>query len=164
MPSPSVAELTRPIAFPDKIADPVWQERRTFPVAAVYGVPSAFLVVLTFAVRPLALQALFAATTIVALSLLVRGRRRALIETYTVSERFIAIEQRGGGRVAIPTDTLARVRIEGDKVRLEGSAGAITLGFVRRQRALLRALEQVAPTARVEHDLSASCPTCAIRY
>ena len=164
MPSPSVAELTRPIAFPNEIADPVWQERRTFPVAAVYGVPSAFLVVLTFAVRPLAVQVLFGAATIVTLSMLVRGWRRALIETYTVSERFITIEQPGGGRVAIPTETLAHVRIEGDKVHLEGSAGEVTLGFVRRQRALLRALEHVAPTAHVEHDWSASCPTCAIRY
>jgi hypothetical protein len=150
--------------FPEELGEPVWQECRTFPVASLYGVPAAFLGVAAIAVGPLVVHAVLAAATAVTIGLLVRARRRALIETYTVSDRFVAIEQARGGRVAIPTDALTRVTLRGDTVRLESTAGVVTLGFVSRQRALLRALERVAPAAVVEDDISALCPTCAIRY
>ena len=164
MPTPSTAELTRPIAFPQELGEPLWQERRSFPVGAVYGVPAAFLGALALGVRPLAAHAVLAAATVAMICLLVRARRRALIETYTVSDRFVAIEQPGGGRVAIPTETLTRVTLRGDTVRLESTAGVVTLGFVSRRRALLRALRRVAPGVRVEDDIAAFCPTCTIRY
>jgi hypothetical protein len=159
MPAPSTAELRAPVAFPREIGEAVWQERRTFPVATAYGVPVAFLVVLAAVVRPLALHVVLAAATVAMVLLLVRARRRAVIETYTVSERFVAIEQPGGGRVAIPTEALTRVTLEGDSVRLESTVGVVTLGFVGRRRALLRALSRVAPDVPVERDMTAFCPT-----
>jgi hypothetical protein len=159
MPAPSTAELRGPVAFPRELGEPVWQERRIFPVAATYGVPVAFLLVLTVAVRPLALHVVLAAATLAMVLLLLRARRRAVIETYTVSERFVAIEQPGGGRVAIPTEALTRVTLEGDSVRLESTLGVVTLGFVSRRRALLRALSRVVPDVPVERDMTAFCPT-----
>jgi hypothetical protein len=164
MPRPSTAELTRPIAFPEEVGEPVWQERRRFPVATLYGVPAAFLGVTAIAAGPLVVHAVLAAATAVTVGLLVRARRHALIETYTISDRFVAIEQPRGGRVAIPIETLTRVTLRGDTVRLESTAGVVTLGFVSRRRALLRALERVAPGAPVEDENPISCPTCAIRY
>ncbi len=159
MPTSSTAQLRDPIRFPDEIGEPIWQERRTFPVALLYGVPAAFLAVGAIAARPLALQLLLGAATVVALWLAVRARERALIETYTVSERFVAIDQLGGGRVAIATERLTGVTFAGDAVRLDSRDGVLTLGFVRRQRRLLRALERVAPGLDVVHDMTAFCPT-----
>jgi hypothetical protein len=130
MPSPSTAELTRAIAFPQSIGEPVWQERRTFPVTPLFGVPAAFFGVATVAVRPVGLQIVLGLAAIAALVLVVRAWRRGVIETYTVSERFVAIEQPGGGRVAIPTESLTGVTLRGDKVRLESGVGVLTLGFV----------------------------------
>jgi hypothetical protein len=101
---------------------------------------------------------------VVAVALLLRARRRALIETYTLSEQFLAIEQRDGGRVAIPTATLTRVTLAGDSVVLESRVGVIRLGFVARQRALVQALGRVAPGVPVERDVTAYCRTCTLRW
>jgi hypothetical protein len=164
MPAPSTAELSRPIGFPTQIGEPLWQERRRFPVAAAYGVPAVFLAVLAVAVRTPAAHAALAIASVVTVVLLLRARRRALIETYTLSERFVAIEQRDGGRVAIPTETLTRVTLAGDSVVLESSVGMIRLGFVGRQRALVNALRRVAPDVPVERDVTAFCRTCTLRW
>jgi hypothetical protein len=159
MPASSTAQLSRPVVFPSEIGEPIWRERRCFPVAAAYGVPAAFLVVLAVTVRPLAAHVALAAAALAMVAVLVRGRRRALIETYTLSERFVAVEQPGGGRAAIPTQTLTAVTLAGDTVRLHSTIGVLTLGHVARQRALLHALDRVAPDMRVERDMTAFCPT-----
>jgi hypothetical protein len=159
MPTASSAQLTRAIPFPDEIGEPVWRETRSFPVMTVGGPVVACLAIGAIAVRPLALHLLLGAAAFALLWLLVRLRERAVIETYTVSERFIAVQQRRGGRIAIPADRLTSVTIAGDAVRLSGRDGVVTLGFVSRRRALLRALERVAPGLRVGAEIDPLCPT-----
>jgi hypothetical protein len=159
MPTVSTAQLTHEIPFPDEIGEPVWQERRTFPVATLYGVPTAFVAVGAIAVRPVALHLALGAATVVAIWLSVRARGRAVIETYTLTDRFVAVVQPGGGQVAIATERLTGVTIAGDAVRLESRDGVLILGFVSRKRRLLRALEHVAPGLRFERDMTAYCPT-----
>jgi hypothetical protein len=159
MPAPSTAQLRRPVVFPSEIGEPVWQERRKRPVEAMYGVPTVFLAVLAVSVRPLAAHVALAGATVAMLLIFLRARHRALIETYTLSERFVAIEQVGGKRVAIPSETVTRITLEGDSVRVESSVGVITLGFVARRRALLRALRRVVPDVPVERDTTVFCPT-----
>ena len=159
MPTASSAQLTRAIPFPEEIGEQVWRETRSFPVLTVGGPLVAFLVIGAIAVRPLGLHVLLGAAAIVALWLLVRAREGAVIETYTVTERFVAVEQRRGGRVAIPTDRLTGMTIAGDTVRLITRDGVVTLGFVSRRRALRRALERVAPGLRVGEEFDPLCPT-----
>ena len=159
MPASSTADLSRPVAFPSEIGEPIWRERRSFPVAAVCGVPAAFLVVLAIAARPLAAHVALGAAAVAMLAVLVLARRRALIETYTLSEDFLAVEQPGGGRVAIPTGTLTSVTLAGDSVHLHSTLGVITLGCVARQRALVKALGRIVPEVHVERDMNAFCPT-----
>jgi hypothetical protein len=91
--------------------------------------------------------------------LLVRARRRALIETFTVTERFVTVVQPGGGRVALPTAAITALTLKGDKVRLDSTLGVVTFGFVRRQKALVRALQHVCPALHVDRDMAAFCPT-----
>jgi hypothetical protein len=164
MPAATTAELRHPVAFPAEIGEPVWRERRSFPVAAVYGVPAAFLAVFAVAVRPLAAHAALAVATAAMVAVLLRARRRALIETYTLTDRFVAIEQRAGGRVAIPTGALTRVTLTGDSVVMESTDGVIRMGFVARQRALVNALGRVAPHVQVERDVTAFCRPCTLRW
>lgn len=159
MPTASSAQLTRAIPFPDDVGEPVWRETRAFPVMTVGGPVVTLLAIAAIGVRPLGLQLLLGAAAVVVLWLLVRARGGAVIETYTVSERFVAIEQRRGGRVAIPTKGLTGVTIAGDSVRLKSCDGVVTLGFVSRRRALLRALERVAPGVRVGEEIALLCPT-----
>jgi hypothetical protein len=159
MPAASSAQLTEVIRFPDELGEPVWRETRSFPVMTVGGPVVAVLVVGAISARPLALHLLLGAAALAVLWLLMRAREGAVIETYTVSERFVAIEQRRGGRVAIPTERLTGVTIAGDTVRLNSRDGVLTLGFVRRRRALLRALERVAPGLRVGEEFAPLCPT-----
>ena len=159
MPTPSSAQLIRAFPFPDDLGQPVWRETRSFPVLTVGGPALAFLAIGAIAVRLLALHILLGAAAVVALWLLVRARERAVIETYTVSERFVAVEQRRGGRVAIPTQRLTGVTIAGDTVRLSSADGVVTLGFVSRRRALLRALERVAPGLPIGERIDPLCPT-----
>lgn len=159
MPTASSAQLARVIPFPDELGKAMWRETRSFPVMVVGGPVVALLVVGAIGVRPLALQVALGAAAILAVWLLVRARERAVIETYTVTERFVAVEQRGGGRVAIPTERLTGVTIVGDRVRLSTRDGVVTLGFVSRRRALRRALERVAPSVRVGEEFVPLCPT-----
>jgi hypothetical protein len=159
MPTASSAQLTRVIPFPDEIGEPVWRETRSFPVMTVGGPVVALLAIGAIGVRPLVLHLLLGAAAIVALWLFLRARDGAVIETYTVSERFVAVEQRRGGRVAIPTERLTGVTIAGDTVRLNSRDGVVTLGFVSRRRPLLRALERVAPGLPVGEQLDPFCPT-----
>ncbi len=164
MPSPSIAELARPTAFPEDLGTPMWQERRTFPVAAVYGVPAGFLVAAAFAVRSTALHVVLGIVALAAVGLALERRRHALIETYVVTDRFVAVLQPGGERVAMPVAGLTSVTSVARRMRLEGADGTITLGYVRRRRALLRALDRVAPQLHYEPDGDTLCLTCAVRY
>jgi hypothetical protein len=159
MPGLSTAELSRPIAFPHDLGEPLWLERRAIPVALFLGVPVAFLAAATFTTRPLGVQLLLGTATLAGVLLLLRVRRRSLIETYTISQRFVAIEQSAGGRAAIETQGLASVTLHGDTVRVEGPAGALTLAYVRRQKRFVRTLEHVAPGVTVARELDLFCPT-----
>ena len=51
------------MVLPEEIGEPVWQERRRFPLATVYGVPAALLAVLAVAARPLAAHVVPAVAT-----------------------------------------------------------------------------------------------------
>jgi hypothetical protein len=164
MPSPSTAELAHPAAFPEDLGAPVWQERRTFPVAAVFGVPAGFLVVGAIAVHSTVLHVVLGIAALAALGVALKRRRHALIETYVVTDRFVAIVQPGGGQVAMSVAGLTSVTAIARRVRLDGADGTLTLGYVRRRRALLRALERVAPQLHYEPDADTMCLTCAVRY
>ncbi len=159
MPTPSRAELTDPAPFPDDPGEPVWEERRTVPVFAFYGVPAIFLGAGAIALDQLALRVLVAILALVVLWRLRVALRRSLIETYAVSTAFLTIVQPGGGRVALPLDTVRRVTANGPKIRIEAAGGTVTLGFVRGQKALFRALERVAPASVVDREVPNYCPT-----
>jgi hypothetical protein len=159
MPRSSTTDLCRATPFPDELGEPIWRERRTFPVVTVLGPPLVFLAAGAIAVRSLALHLVLAVATVAVVWLLYRSRDRAVLETYTITRRFVAVEQTGGARVAIPTERLTGITVTGDRVRLQSSDGVVTLAFVRRQRGLLRAIERVAPGVRVQHEMAALCPT-----
>lgn len=164
MPSPTIAEIEDPTPFPDVLGDPIWNERRTLPLLTFYGVPIAFLVVLIFATPSSAGRVALGTATVIVVLLLVRARRRSLIESYTLTEAFVSVEQPDGGRVALPTATVERVTIRGDRVRIEASIGVLTLGFVRHQRSLVRALERVVPGVVVEREVDLHSPICTVKY
>ena len=159
MPTPTTFEPTTAAAYPDDAGAPVWSERRTLPVTAFYGVPAAFLVFGAFAVQNLLAGLLLGLAALGVAALGVRAHRRGLIETFTLSDRFLTVVQPSGGRVAVPLSSIDRVTFAGDKVRIDASVGTLTLGFVRRQKALMRALEQRAPDVVIERDLTAFCRT-----
>ena len=159
MPVPTTAEIREPIPFPSDPGSPIWEELRTVPVTALFGVPVAFAVMLTFVAGPLVAKAALACVAAVLAVLLVRARGRALIETLTVTDRFLLVVQPGGGRVALPTATITALTAKGDRVRLDSTLGVVTLGFVRRQKALVRALQRTSPSIRVDRDTDAFCRT-----
>jgi hypothetical protein len=164
VPSPSTAELVRPLPFPDDLGAPLWQERRAFPVAAVFGVPAAFLVVAAILAGPLVLHLMLGLAALAAVLLVFERRRHALIETLTVTERYVAIEQPGGGRVAVPVAALTTVTVRGDHVRFDSTEGVVDFAFVRRKRALLRALERAASGVAFDRAAATMCLTCSVRY
>ena len=129
------------------------------PVLALFGVPLGFAVGLAFIAGPLLAKAALTLGAVALALLLVRARRRALIETFTVTERFVTVVQPGGGRVALPTAAITALTLKGDKVRLDSTLGVVTFGFVRRQKALVRALQQACPALHVDRDMAAFCPT-----
>ncbi len=159
MPAPTTAELTEPIQFPADPGVPIWEERRAVPVVTVYGAPLAFTAMLAFMAGPLLVKAPLALGAAVLAVVLARARRRALIETFVVTDRFVTLVKPGGGRVALPTAAITALTVTGDKVRIDSTLGVVTLGFVRRQKGLVRALQQVCPTLQVDRDMAAFCST-----
>ena len=151
--------MTESVPFPDDPGEPVWQERRTVPIFAFYGVPFVFLVAGAIGFDQPALRIGSALLALVTLWRLRVAHRRSLIETYAVSDRFLTIVQPGGGRVALPVNTVRRVTANGSKVRIEATGGVLTLGFVRGQKKLFRALERVAPASVVDREIPNYCPT-----
>lgn len=159
MPTVTTAEMTEPVPFPDAPGAPVWQERRTVPIFAFYGVPLIFLVAGAVAFDQWALRIVSGALALVTLWRLRVAHRRSLIETYALSDRFLTVVQPGGGRVALPVDTLRRVSANGARVRIEATGGVLTLGFVRGQKRMFRALERVAPASVADREIPNYCPT-----
>lgn len=156
---PTTARLEAPLPFPADPGEPLWQERRTVPVLAFYGVPIGFLVAIAIGVGSLPVRAaLLAAAALVGWRLVV-ARRRSLLETYAVSERYLTVVQPGGGRIALPVDAIEEVRLRGDQVMVASRHGVVTLGFVRGQRRLVAALTSVAPTLAVEREVPVQCVT-----
>ena len=86
MPRMSAAKLRGPSAFPQRLGEPLWQERRTLPVELLAGVPVAFLATATVTVGSFGLRVLLAAATVAGVVVLLRLRRRGLLETYTVTD------------------------------------------------------------------------------
>jgi hypothetical protein len=159
MPAPTTFETTADLAFPDNAGPPVWSERRTLPVAAFYGVPAAFLALGAVAASNDLVRLSLGLLALVAVAFGIRAHRRALIETFALSDDFLTVVQPGGGRVAVPLWSIDRVTIAGDRVRIDASVGTLTLGFVRRQKALIRELERRVPGAVIDRDITAFCPT-----
>lgn len=159
MPRLTTAELSTPLAFPDEPGAALWREERRMPVLVLFAVPLAVLLAGVVVVQaPVVRLALVAAAVLVGW-LLIRARRGSLIETFAVSDRYVTVVQPGGGRVALPVASLTHVTIQADRVRLESTEGVVTLGFVRRRKALAETLEAVAPAAPVDWDGAAFCPT-----
>jgi hypothetical protein len=159
MPRATSADLYEPLAFPTELGPAVWRERRTYPLASLVGVPATFLAVLAVVTSAPALRVLFGAAFLALVVVTWRRRDRALIETYTVTDTYVAVEQARGGRVAMPIDTLTGVMVEGDRVRITGTAGVLVLGFVRRRKALVKVLQTARPTLAVGTKIDAFCPT-----
>ena len=124
---PTTFEATAAPAFPDDAGAPVWSERRTLPIAALYGVPAVFIGVGAIAVPNRLVGLLLGVVALAVVALGVRARRRGLIETFALSERFLTVVQPGGGRVAVPLSTIDRVTFAGDRVRVDASVGTLTL-------------------------------------
>jgi hypothetical protein len=61
--------------------------------------------------------------------------------------------------VAIPVERATGVTLAGDSVRVESCGGVLVLGFVRRRRRLVRALERAAPGLGFDRDVMAHAPT-----
>ncbi len=137
----------------------VWHERRTRPVVALFGVPTAFLIVMAFAAHPWQLQAVAGLAAVVFGALGVRAWPRALIEAYTVTDEAIRVERPHEPDVSVPLQAIERAVLRGDRVSFDTQRGDLTLHFVRHQRSLLRALERVAPNVVIERKLDAFCRT-----
>jgi hypothetical protein len=98
-----------------------------------------------------------------AVTLAVLGYRawpKAVIETYSITEQAVTVEQRGEPAVSVPLSSVSQVTLRGDKVHFDaGDHGQLTMGFVRHKRSLMRTMERVAPDVPIETKLDAFCRT-----
>jgi hypothetical protein len=142
----STAELTRDVPVAQDRGPVVFTETRAVPIVAFFGAPAVMLLVVSVAVPHLALRVICGLLGVVLAVVGYRRRRSSVIETYTVTTQYVMIEQPSGHRAAVTTDSIRGVETHGDRVRLDTDDGVLTLGFVRRKRALMEALTKVHPT------------------
>ena len=152
--------LERDLAVAPAAAEVVWRERRTRPIVAFYGVPTAFLAVMAVVTTVWELRVLLAVAAVGCAALGLRARRTALMEAYAVTDRDALVERPGEPTLSVPLAAVERATFSGDKVFFDTSEGrALTMGFVRHQRSLMRTLERVAPTVVIDRKLDAFCRT-----
>ena len=80
----------------------VWSERRTRPLLAFYGVPTAFLAIMAVAVPGWALHVLLAVAAVGFATLGLRARRTAVMESYAVTEEEVRVDRPGQPGEAVP--------------------------------------------------------------
>ena len=54
--------------------------------------------------------------------------------------------------------------MRGDHVRFDSTEGVVDFAYVRRKRALLRALERAAPALAFDRAAATMCLTCSVRF
>jgi hypothetical protein len=152
--------LERNLAQAPPTAAVVWSERRTRPLLAFYGVPTAFLAIMAVAVPGWALHVLLAVAAVGFATLGLRARRTAVMESYAVTEEEVRVDRPGQPGEAVPLRAVEKATMVGDKVHFDtGEGRALTMSFVRHQRSLIRTLERVAPTVVIDRKLDAFCRT-----
>jgi hypothetical protein len=135
----------------------LWRERRAPPfmefavaVAAVLaaGAVAAHNLVFT----PLALAA--------ALAVVVYGRRFAAahyLEDQLLTDRRVVVAPRIGAAYGMPLGDIVSVELRGTKVLFTGGGRELRFSFVRRHRALRKALETGAPHISFEQRWDPNC-------
>lgn len=150
---------TEPETHRSLAADEVvlWRERRTPPFMQAAIALAGVLAVMGVAVANLALTPLLLAAGAAAL---LGGRRLAAhhyLEDQVLTDRRALVVPREGPVDAVPLDDLESVEFRGTKATFSGHGRQLRFGFVRRQRALRKALESGAPHISVEQRWDPNC-------
>jgi hypothetical protein len=135
----------------------LWRERRTPPFMQAAIAVAAVLAVTGVAVANVVLTPLLLAAGAAAL---LAGRRIAAghyLEDQLLTDRRALVAPRVGPAYGLALDTLESVEFRGTKAIFSGQGRQMRFGFVRRQRALRKALESGAPHISVEQRWDPNC-------
>jgi hypothetical protein len=135
----------------------LWRERRTPPFMQAAIAVAAVLAVSGVAVANVVLTPLL---LVAGAATLLAGRRMAAdhyLEDQLLTDRRALVVPRVGSAHGLPLDELESVEFRGAKATLSGHGQQLRFGFVRRQRALRKALESGAPHISVEQHWDPNC-------
>jgi hypothetical protein len=135
----------------------LWRERRTPPIMAAAIACAGMLAVAAVAVGNVVLTPLLGA---VAAAALVAGRSyagRHWLEDQLLTDRRALVVPRVGQAYGLPLDEVDSVEMRGTKALFHGGGRELRFSFVRRHRALRRAIESTAPHVSLEQRWDPNC-------
>jgi hypothetical protein len=135
----------------------LWRERRSPPFMEAAWALAAMLVVTGIALASFLATPLLAAGAVAAILL---GRRVAAghyLEDQVLTDRRAVVVPRIGEAYGLALDTIDRVELKGTRATFTGGGRQVRFAFVRRHRALRKALENGAPHVSLEQRWDPNC-------
>jgi hypothetical protein len=135
----------------------LWRERRTPPFLEFTIAVAGVLAVCGVAARSVVFTPLVLAAAVV---VAVHGRRFAAehyLEDQLLTDRRVVVVPRLGAAYGLPLDEIESVELRGTKALFTGSGRELRFSFVRRHRALRKALETGAPHISFEQRWDPNC-------
>jgi hypothetical protein len=135
----------------------LWRERRSPPFMQAACALAALLALAGIAVASLVVTPLLLAGAVAALLL---GRRIAAghyLEDQLLTDRRAVVVPRVGDAYGLPLDTIDSVELKGTRATFSGGGREFRFAFVRRHRALRKALEEGAPHVSFEQRWDPNC-------
>jgi hypothetical protein len=135
----------------------LWRERRSPPFMEAAWALAALLALAGIAVASIVLTPLLLAGALAAILL---GRRIAAghyLEDQLLTDRRAMVVPRVGVAYGLSLDTIDNVELKGTKATFSGGGQQFRFAFVRRHRALRKALEDGAPHVSLEQRWDPNC-------
>jgi hypothetical protein len=135
----------------------LWRERRSPPFMEAAWALAALLALAGVAVASIILTPLLLAGALAAVLL---GRRIAAghyLEDQMLTDRRAVVVPRIGQAYGLPLDTIDSVELKGTRATFSGGGQQFRFAFVRRHRALRKALEDGAPHVSLEQRWDPNC-------
>ncbi len=135
----------------------LWRERRTPPFMQAAIAAAGILAVTGVALASIVLTPLLLTAAVTAILAGRRFARGHYLEDQLLTDRRALVVPRVGIAYGLALDDLENVELRGTRAIFTGHGREMRFGFVRRQRALCKALESGAPHISLEQRWDPNC-------
>jgi hypothetical protein len=142
----------------------LWRDRRAPPFMQLAVAPAAVLVVSGVAVANVLVTPLLIVAGVAVIVLARRLAAGRYLEDQLLTDRRVLVAPRAGAAYGMRLEDIESAEMKEMKVIFRGDGQQLRFSFVRKQRALRRALAAAAPQIAFEQHWDPHCSTCGVRW